>query len=111
MTLSLARQALFAGFSMGFGMSDRYVVVTTEKKGVFFGVLEEETETSVVLRDLQCCVYWSINVRGFVGLAANGPTETCKITDSAPRAKINGWTSILDASEKAVERWKAKPWK
>ena len=72
------------------------VVVTTEHRGVFFGYLVSETQggSVVKLARARCCIYWSSDVRGFVGLATNGPTNSCRIGPAAD-IKLQKVTSLL----------------
>jgi hypothetical protein len=62
----------------------RYVVVTTEHRGVFFGALNgsNDTDKTVSLNDAQMCVYWTADVRGVLGLASSGPSQSCRMVDS-----------------------------
>lgn len=91
--------------SMG---ESKAVVITTSHRGVFFGYLEKEEGTTVTLTKARNCIYWSSDVRGFVGLSVTGPTGDCKIGPAAQRIKLHDVTSILDASDKAVEAWEGK---
>lgn len=99
---------------MDLDLIGRHVVVTTnrDRRGVFFGVLvENNTEKEeVVLTDARCAVYWSQATKGFIGLAADGPADGSRITEAAPTMFLNGVTSIIEATPKAVERWEAGPW-
>jgi hypothetical protein len=87
----------------------KHVIVTTDKKGVFFGKLKSEGD-EVVLDDARMCVYWSGDVHGVLGLAANGPTSGCRISPAIPSIKLNGITSVMDCSKKAVKAWEKEPW-
>lgn len=93
-------------------MIGKHVLVTTGKRGVFFGKLQEDNGThSVVLDGAQLCVYWSARTRGFLGLASIGPQAGSKV--SAPHSepsKLYDVTSLTVCSEKAVEQWKSAPW-
>lgn len=85
----------------------RPVLVTTEFRGVFFGWLDDpDPGETVKLTDARNVIYWSEDVRGFLGLASNGPTDGCKI---GPRADIElrKVTSIADVSEDALNRWES----
>ena len=92
-------------------MSERFVVVTTEKRGVFAGVLLSERGAVVQLKDARMCVYWSADVGGVVGLAAVGPSSECRITKAAPKIKLRGMVSVMDCTDEARRAWKAEPWK
>lgn len=89
------------------------VVVTTDHRGVFFGELVsyDETAKRAVISDAQMCVYWSSDVQGVVGLAANGPSKSCRVTPAAPKMTLEGVTAIIEATEGAAKAWKERPWK
>jgi hypothetical protein len=94
-------------------MTDRQaVVVTTAHKGVFFGYLDggDRNAKTVTLSEAQMCVYWSDDVKGVVGLAATGPTRSCRITRPAPRTTLHDVTSVMDATDEAVKTWQDRPW-
>lgn len=86
------------------------LVVTTEHRGVFFGYGEMTNEKIIKLTDARMCVYWSADVHGIIGLAANGPTKGCKITPAAPSILLQGVTSIQEVSPSAEEKWKQEIW-
>jgi hypothetical protein len=89
----------------------RAVVVTTEHRGVFFGYLAtDDSPEKVVLADGRNCVYWSSDVRGFLGLAATGPTRSCKVGPKAPQLTVMKVTAIADCSEEAAKAWEEGPW-
>jgi hypothetical protein len=91
------------------GSKEQAVVVTTAHRGVFFGYTDDETGETIALRAARLCVYWSQDVRGFMGLAANGPTESCKIGPPAD-IRLRNITSVLSVSPAAVTAWEAAPW-
>lgn len=88
------------------------VLVTTAHRGVFFGYLGDRkpSKTSVVLTDCRNCGYWSADVRGFLGLAAQGPGPQCKIGPAAPRVTIYDVTSVSDCTAEAAQRWEEGTW-
>jgi hypothetical protein len=90
------------------------VLITTDKdkRGVFMGYInpKDANETVLEAEDVRMCVFWSSQVRGLLGLAATGPTEDCKITKAAPKARLHGVTSVIDLTERAVKAWKKEPW-
>lgn len=90
----------------------RAVVVTTENRGVFFGYIENDKKlpSEVTLSKARVCVYWSADVKGFIGLAANGPTKSCKISFPAPKMTAYKVTSILDCSPEAIKQWETDIW-
>lgn len=87
----------------------RPVVVTTAHRGVFFGCADDTDGETITLRGGRCCVYWSADVRGFMGLAATGPTKGCRI---GPPATITlcAITAVLECTPAAVEAWERAPW-
>ena len=88
------------------------VLVTTEKKGVFFGLLEDDTKLpeAITLSECRMCVYWARSVRGVLGLAAAGPNEECRITRAAPQSTLYGITGVFACTPEAVKAWRAQPW-
>ena len=87
------------------------VVVTTEKRGVFFGYVKTDTTPEkIVLTDARNCVYWSANVRGVLGLASSGPLIGCKIGPKVPEATLFNVTAILACTPESVEKWEASLW-
>ena len=66
-------------------MIGKKVLVTTDKRGVFFGTLKTEEGTTVELAEAQNCTYWSRAMRGFLGLAVLGPDSECRIGPPVPK--------------------------
>ena len=87
----------------------RAVVVTTAHRGVFFGYADDTDGETIKLRGSRLCVYWSADVRGFMGLAANGPTKSCKIGPAAD-ITLRNITSVLEVTEAAEKAWNDAPW-
>ena len=91
------------------------VVVTTDtdRRGVFFGYKDDASlpaDGIVTIRQARMCVYWSTDVRGVVGLAAKGPTDSCRITPACELLTVNGVTSVMKCSEGARKAWEKAPW-
>lgn len=89
---------------------DRPVIVTTEHRGVFFGYASDTTGETIALRRGRLCVYWSTDLRGFMGLAAMGPSASCRIGPPAD-ITLRKITAVLEVSPEAVAKWEAAPWK
>jgi hypothetical protein len=90
---------------------EKAVMVTTEFRGVFFGYMTDMAKDgSVVLKRAQNCVYWSSDVKGFMGLAATGPTENCKVGPAVPSITLNKITAVVEVEPKAEEAWLKSPW-
>lgn len=89
------------------------VIITTEFRGVFFGYLEGEPKDlpeKVELKNARMCVYWSADMRGVLGLASQGPSKSCRISQAAPSFTAYKVTSVTECSPKAAEQWEAAPW-
>lgn len=87
-------------------------LITTDKRGVFMGYIDPATrpEKTITAVDVRMVVYWSADVRGLFGLAANGPTKGCKVTAAAPGCVLHGVTAVMDITEKAEKAFKSEPW-
>ena len=86
------------------------VLVTTDKRGVFFGYLKGEPGPTVTLTQARNCLYWSNDVKGFVGLAVTGPTSGCRIGPAAPEMVLMGVTSVSKVTAEAAVAWEKAPW-
>ena len=84
------------------------VVVTTQHRGVFYGYAKNINGETIRLERSRLCLRWTADVRGFMGLAATGPTRGCTI---GPRATITlrNITSVMECSPEAVKAWEAAP--
>ena len=88
---------------------ERAVVVTTQHRGVFFGYAEDIDGAIIKLRAARNCVYWSSDVKGFMGLAATGPSKSCRVGPAAD-ISLRDITSVIECSPAAVEAWEIAPW-
>lgn len=86
------------------------LVVTTVHRGVFFGYGKPTTNKTIRLTNVQMCVYWSPDVKGVLGLAAKGPSGTCKIGPSVPAMTLQDVTGIMEASKESETAWTKQPW-
>jgi len=87
----------------------RPVIVTTAHRGVFFGYATDTDGETIALTQARLCVYWSEEVRGFMGLAANGPSAKCRIGPAAD-ITLRNVTAVLEVTPEAVARWEGAPW-
>jgi hypothetical protein len=87
----------------------RPVIITTAHRGVFFGYATNTDGDTIKLKDARLCVYWSDDLKGFMGLASTGPTSKCRI---GPRADIQcrNITAVLEVNPEAVKAWEDAPW-
>lgn len=92
------------------GTQERAVLVTTAHRGVFFGYATETKGETIRLRAMRNCIYWSADVKGFLGLASSGPSAGCKIGPPAD-AELRNITAVVDVTPEAVAKWESQPWK
>lgn len=88
---------------------ERPVLITTQHRGVFFGYATKTDGEQVSLARARNCIYWSRDVKGFMGLAANGPTAGCRIGPAAD-ITLRNITAVLEVAPAAAEAWEKAPW-
>lgn len=88
----------------------RPVVVTTSHRGVFFGYARDTNGATVFLKDARLCIYWSADLRGFMGLAHFGPSDSCRVGPPAD-ITLRDITSVTEMGKDAEQRWLKAPWK
>jgi len=89
--------------------AERAVIVTTSHRGIFFGYTTDTTGAIIKLRACRNCVYWSSDLRGFMGLASQGPNKNCKIGPAAD-FEVRDITGVVAVSPEAVAKWESAPW-
>lgn len=93
------------------GGAERPVIVTTAHRGVFFGYAEGDTSGATVqLKRARMCIRWT-GTRGFMGLASDGPNESCRIGPAVDAIELRAVTAILEVTPAAVEAWEKAPWR
>lgn len=90
-------------------MKSKAVLVTTEFRGVFFGLVKDDKNVpeKIILNNVRNCIYWSSDVGGFLGLASNGPTSGCKIGAEVSELTLYKVTSISPVSAEAEKKWRS----
>jgi hypothetical protein len=88
---------------------ERPVVVTTAHRGVFFGYAEDTEGETIKLRAARNCIYWPVENKGFMGLAAMGPVNGARVGPAAD-ISLRDITSVIEATEEAVKAWEESPW-
>jgi len=83
----------------------RPVLVTTDKRGVFFGYADDTSSDPIVLLNVRNCIYWHKSVGGFAGLAVTGPNEQCRIGARVGQIELRGVCSVSEVASAAVEAW------
>jgi hypothetical protein len=90
-------------------MEERPVLVTTVHRGVFFGYATDTSGPTIKLRRARNCLYWSEDVRGFLGLASDGPSPSCRVGPAAD-IELRDITCVATVTPAAVEKWESQPW-
>jgi hypothetical protein len=88
---------------------ERAVLVTTANRGVFFGYATDTEGETIKLRAARNCLYWSADVKGFLGLAAMGPSKSCRV-GAAADLTLRNITAVAEVTGDAVAKWEAAPW-
>jgi hypothetical protein len=85
----------------------KFVVVTTQWRGVFAGTLVSQNESlgKIVLSNARCAMRWG-TTDGFFELASKGPNSKSKLGAIAPEATLYGVTSFLVCTAEAEAAWK-----
>lgn len=89
--------------------TERAVLVTTSHRGIFFGYAKETDGDTIKLRAARLCVYWSSDLRGFMGLASAGPNKSCKIGPAAD-IEVRDITAVVEVTPEAETNWNKAPW-
>lgn len=91
------------------------VLITTDntKRGVFMGFIDpkDADKTTLEAEEVRMAVYWHNDVKGVIGLAANGPSKNCRITAAAPKVVLHGVTACAQITDEALAAWRKEPWK
>ncbi len=88
---------------------ERAVVVTTQHRGVFFGYATDTAGAIIALRAARNCLCWSSDVKGFMGLAATGPSKSCRV-GPAVDIELRDITSVIACTPEAEQAWEQAPW-
>jgi len=89
-------------------------LITTDntKRGVFAGLINpaDADKQTIVAEEVRMCVKWTEDMKGVLGLASMGPSETCRITKAVKRATLQGVTATVELSDEALAKWRKEPW-
>lgn len=85
------------------------VIVTTERRGVFYGrlVRSDEDKRIAVLMDAYMAIYWG-TTGGLFQLADSGPTEKSKISSKAYSITLHLVECIIEVTKEGIEAWEKK---
>lgn len=92
--------------------SPKHVLVTTQHRGVFFGELVGDvSKEKVVLSKARNVVFWDAATKGFLGLAADGPTRGCRVGRPAgDESTVFDITGVWACTPEAVKKFEDAPW-
>lgn len=85
------------------------VLITTEYRGVFAGLIPDDADLSarsMSLKAAKMAIYWG-TTRGVMQLAASGPTSDSKISLPADIPMLHGITAVFDITPQAWAKWEA----
>ena len=63
------------------------VLIGTETRNLWFGYSTDTTGEHVTLRRARQVIYWSADMKGAGGLAATGPSSSCRIGPAVAEAQ------------------------
>lgn len=87
------------------------IVITTQHRGVFYGIVPADTDLSQRTMTLENCrnaIYWA-GKKGFLGLASDGPEPESRIGATAPSVLLHDITSVSKCTAEAAKVW--EEWK
>ena len=88
---------------------ERCVLVTTVHRGIFCGYATDTDGPTINLRAARLCISWSSDLRGFMGLASDGPNNKCRIGPAAD-IQLRDITAVVEISPQAEAKWQQAPW-
>jgi hypothetical protein len=83
------------------------VLVTTEHRGVFGGLVPQDqdfTARTIRLERARMAIYWG-TTRGVMELAESGPTSKSKISAEATIEALHDVTAIMRIADEAWAKW------
>lgn len=83
------------------------VLITTEYRGVFAGLIPEDQDLSarsMPLKSAKMAIYWG-TTRGVMELCESGPTGSSKISLPADISMLHGISAVFDITQEAWEKW------
>lgn len=83
------------------------VLITTEYRGVFAGLLADDqdiTARSMPLQSAKMAIYWG-TTHGVMELCQTGPTSKSKISSAANIPILHGITAVFDIEPAAWKKW------
>lgn len=85
------------------------ILVTTEHRGVFAGLIEDDqdlTARSMPLKAAKMAIYWGTK-RGVMELCVEGPNPTSRISLPADIPMLHSITAVFYITPEAWAKWEA----
>lgn len=90
------------------------VLLTTDssKRGVFSCVINEKDKNleNIEAEDVRMVVMWSSDVKGVIGLAASGPSKSCRVSPAVKKGIIKGVVGVFELTDAAYKKFESEPW-
>lgn len=85
----------------------RPVLVTTEFRGVFFGLADDTSGDDITLLKARNCIHWTSANGGFGGLASEGHAKGARIGAVVDKIDLRKITSVSEVSAEAAAKWES----
>lgn len=85
------------------------VLITTEYRGVFAGLIDDNQDLSaraMPLKEARMAIYWG-TTKGVMELCDTGPTSKSRISAVADIPMLHGVTAVFALSEGAWSKWQS----
>lgn len=86
------------------------VLVTTQHRGVFAGLVPDDqdmTARTMRLEEARCAIRWS-TTKGVAELASNGPNSNSKIGAAATIEALHDITAVWSITTEAWVKWSSR---
>lgn len=91
-------------------MIGRYVIVRTEHAGVHHGILVEDCERVVVLKEASILWKWN-GAKTLHEVSLYGPAENSNISEPVPEISLRGVIEVIPCSKQAETNLRRHRWK
>ena len=93
-------------------MESKFVLVTTEHKGVFvgYGPTTPDAKKNITITGAKMVVYWPEACHGVMGLAADGPKKGARIGPAVKSLALTGVTAVVECSLAAEKAFTNEFW-
>ena len=85
------------------------VLVTTQHRGVFAGLIEDDQDLStkaMPLKEAKMAIYWGTD-KGVMQLADTGPTDSSRISAAADIPMLHDITAVFEIKDEAWKKWQS----